>query len=281
MKVLITGRTGFVGKNILYGLQQKYEVIAPSRQGLDVKDGEAVRKFLEQGKFDAVIQLANPNPAKNSLDDSQKMFYDSLRIFMNFYENRNLYGKMIYLGSGAEYDKRKDIAYIKEEALIDDMPADEYGFAKSIMNRLALCSKNIYNFRIFACYGPYDHESKFITHAINCCMRNEPITIRQDCMFDYMQVEDLLNILCWGVENPLNYHDYNVCSGERILLSGIAEKVSTQMQSKYGVQILSDGLNKEYTADNSRLLRELGNYKFITLDEGITKQIIWQRSNTI
>jgi UDP-glucose 4-epimerase len=281
MKVLLTGKTGFVGKNILYRLQQKYNVVAPSRQELDVKDSEAVRDFLKQGAFDVVLHLANPNPVKNSLDDLKNMFYDSLKIFMNFYENQNLYYKMIYLGSGAEFDKRRDIAYFKEEVSNKSIPVDEYGFGKYVMNQLAIKSNNIHNFRIFACYGPYDHNSKFITHAINCCMRNEAITIRQDCVFDYMHVEDLFNIICWGIDNALEHHDYNICSGKRILLSEIAEKVCAQMHSTRGVRILNNGLNKEYTADNSRLLNEMGKYKFLTIDEGISKQITWQRSNTI
>lgn len=281
MKVLVTGKTGFVGKNILNGLKQKYDVTAPSRQELDVKDGNAVHNYLKEGKYDVVLQLANPNPVKNNLDDSKSMFYDSLKIFMNFYENRHLYGKMIYLGSGAEFDKRRDISFFKEEELGSSIPTDEYGFAKYIMNQLTVSSQNIYNFRIFACYGPYDHESKFITHAINCCLRDERITIRQDCLFDYMQVEDLLNIISWGIDHSLIFHDYNICSGKRILLSEIAEKVRDQMNSKLSVQVLNEGLNKEYTADNSRLMQELGDYKFITIDEGITKQITWQRSNVI
>ena len=279
MKVLVTGKTGFIGKNILDGLQQKYDVVAPSRQELDVKDGNAVRSYLKEGKFDVVLQLANPNPVKNNLDDSKSMFYDSLKIFMNFYETRDLYGKMIYLGSGAEFDKKRNIEFFKEEELGSSLPTDEYGFAKYIMNELTLKSQNIYNFRIFACYGPYDHDSKFITHAINCCLRDERISIRQDCLFDYMQVEDLLKIFCWGIENPLNYHDYNICSGKRILLSEIAEKVRVQMGSNLSIQVLNEGLNKEYTADNSRLLQELGDYNFLTIDEGIAKQIMWQRSN--
>lgn len=281
IKVLVTGKTGFVGKNMLLGLKARYEIIDPSRQDLDLKDGNAVRTFLENNKMDVILHLANPNPVKNTLDSQSTLFQDSLRIFFNFYTNRELFGKMIYLGSGAEFDKSKDIINATEIEFGRSIPQDEYGFAKYIMNELCIKSSNIYNFRIMACFGPYDHESKFITHAINCCLRNKVITIRQDCWFDYMHVQDLTNIICWGIENNLKFNDYNICSGQRIKLSEIAEIVNELMQGKRGIQILTEGFNKEYTANNSRLIEELSGYEFISIREGIERQIAWQRSNKL
>lgn len=41
-KILFTGGTGFVGKNIIPILKEKYIVVSPSRKELDLKDTEAV-----------------------------------------------------------------------------------------------------------------------------------------------------------------------------------------------------------------------------------------------
>jgi hypothetical protein len=41
--------------------------------------------------------------------------------------------------------------------------------------------------------------------------------------------------------------------------------------------ILKEGLNKEYTASNRRLLEEIGEYHFISLEEGIRMQIQSER----
>lgn len=278
-KILLTGKTGFIGRNIIEILQKEYEVIAPTRQELDLKSLEAVTTYLKKGKFDVILHCANPNPVKNPLDTLLDMAQDSLQMFMNFYVNSHLYGKMLYLGSGAEYDKRRDLCLINENQINESIPVDSYGFAKCMMNALALKSDNIYNMRIFACYGPYDHDSKFITHAINCSLKDEAVTIRQNCWFDYMHVEDLGKIICWAIAHDLKYHDYNICSGKRITLKEIAEKVCEQLGNVQGISILADGYNKEYTANNSRFLKEIEKFEFISIDEGIAKQIEWQRSN--
>lgn len=279
-KILFTGGTGFIGKNVLPFLKNKYEIVAPARQDLELRDTEAVYQYIRKGQFDVILHSANPNPVKNSMADEQaKMFEDSMRVFMNLYRLRDDYGKLVYLGSGAELDKGKDLCRVKEEEIGQTLPADMYGFSKYLMNELAKQADNVYNMRLFACYGPYDHESKFITHVIRCCIKIQEVTIRQNCYFDYMHVYDFAKIIDWFIDNTPKYKDYNICSGSRYSLLEIAQKVCYQMGNDKPVRLLSGGLNREYTADNSRLLNEMKNMKFISIDEGIAMQIKWEKEH--
>lgn len=278
-KILFTGGTGFVGKNIIPLLKENYEITAPSRKELDLKNTEAVEAYVRKGDFDIVLHSANPNPVKSSdYDQADTMFEDSMRIFMNFYKVSHLCDKLIYLGSGAEFDKTLDIIDIKEEEVFRSLPKEVYGCTKYIMNELALHSRNVYNLRLFACYGPYDHESKFITHCIRCCLNEKPITIRQNCYFDYIHVYDLAKIVEFAIEKNLLFHDYNIAAGKKYSLKEIAEKVNREMNSNQPIVLLSDGWNKEYTADVSRLDSESKLVDdFITIDEGIRLQIKFER----
>lgn len=278
-KVLFTGGTGFIGKNVLPVLNEKYTVYSPARSELPLADTQAVYEYIQKGHFDVVVHSANPNPVKNTADDQSRIFEDSMKIFMNLYRAREHYGKMIYLGSGAEFDKRRDLSGVLETGIGESMPADVYGFAKYIMNELARASSNVYNMRLFACYGPYDHESKFITHAIRCCIRGEDVTIRQNCYFDYLHVHDFGRILSWFIDNDPAYKDYNICSGARYTLLDIAQEVCAQMGNTRPVKILSEGFNKEYTASNKRLLDEIGSFGFISLEKGIEMQIKWEKEH--
>ncbi len=277
-KVLLTGGTGFIGRNILPILRERFDVTAPDRAALDLTDETAVAAYVENGRFDFIFHCANPNPSRNKADAPDRLGLDSLRGYFSLRRCAGSVEKMFYLGSGAEYDKRFDIVSAKEEDVGKHLPADDYGFAKYVMNEDARRSENVYNLRIFGCYGPTDPKTKFIRDAIDCCLENAPITIRQDCLFDYLYVDDLGRIACVLMEKALSFHDYNVCSGKRVALSEIAAVVKEQMNNPYPVDLKKDGMNKEYTGSNARLLKEIGSFAFTDLKDGVARQIAWQKN---
>lgn len=276
---LLTGKTGFVGRNVKDLLAENFDLLSPGRSELDLRDAQSVQSFFETHKVDVVFHCANPNPVKNTLDTNEHFMEDCMRIFLNLYRCRHLYGKMVYLGSGAEYDKSMEIANIREEVCFRSPPKDAYGLAKYAMNMMADRSDNVYNLCLFACFGPWDHASKFITHCIRCCLRDEPVTIRQDCRFDYIHVYDLGRMMVWLGNHDAKHHMYNVSGNEHVLLSEIAAEVCRQMGARHPVQVLNPGLNREYTADGSRFWEESGLPLPMCLKDGIAMQIKWESEN--
>lgn len=276
---LLTGKTGFVGHNVLPILEQDFQVLSPRRSELDLRDIESVREYFRTHSVDVVFHCANPNPVKNSADSPERMTDDSLRLFLNLYACRDLYEKMIYLGSGAEYNKQLEICNIQEAECFRSPPPDSYGLAKYTMNLLASQSANIYNLCLFACYGPGDHASKFITHCIRRCLALQPITIRQDCRFDYIQVTDLGRMMVWMGQHEPQHHMYNVSGCQHVLLSEIAEEVRRQLDLDVPIQVLSEGLNREYTANGKRFWKESNIRPPMPLREGIALQIKWEKEH--
>ena len=277
MNVLLTGAQGFIGRNIAPFLRKKYKLFSPNRFELNLLDEAEVKKYVKDNKIDIIIHSANPNPYKEAnLDKNETFLRDSLRMFLIVLACKRFVKKIIFIGSGAMYDKTRDIVDIKECDFGNHIPIDEYAVAKYVMNMLA--GDNVYNFVVFGCYGPTDDKSKFITHCIRCVLRNEKITIRQDCLFDYMHVNDLADILSWGIDNQLKYNTYNVVSGKKVSLFQIASIVRQKMNSDLPIVILNDGVNKEYTASNMRLLEEYDK-TFISIEQGIEMQIEWEKDN--
>lgn len=279
--VLLTGGSGFVGSNIRPFLEEHYRVFSPNRNELDVRNYENVREYIINNNFDAIVHLASPSPVRSAgFDSYDRLFEDCLKIFLNLYSVRDCCGKIIYSGSGAEFDKRYDIVQVSEESIGKHIPCDDYGRAKYIMNEMARSSQNIYNLRIFGCFGPREYDSKFITHAIKCCLLGNDITIRQDCIFDYLYVEDYAKFVIYCIENELMYHDYNATSGTRISLSQIASTVRQIIGVNNRIIISQEGFNKEYTASNARIMSEIkDNHRLISIEEGIERLIKWEREN--
>lgn len=273
-RILLTGGTGFVGRNIRYGLEQKYEVYAPGRLELDIKNTLAVEQTIKTGIFDAVVLAGIPTKEENRNTLESDVLQSGLLSFMNFYRVRNDTGRIIYFGSGAEFDKQQDISFVTEASLSKRLPVEPYGFSKFLMNQLAVSSDNVYNLRLFGCFGPTDGENKFITHCIRCCMEGNEITIRQDCMFNFLYVDNLLPVLSYCIENRPQFHDYNVCSGRNLLLSEVAAIVKKEMKSSSEVVVLNSEAGKQYSASNGRLLGELPDFEQTYLEEGVQKQIL-------
>lgn len=277
-KVLLTGGTGFIGRNILAPLKKRYDVYAPRRSELNLLDFDLVEALLRKNKYDVIIHTAIPNPTFNEKDSVENLFEDSLRVFMNFYKLQEYYGKMIYFGSGAEFDKSLDIKSIEEEGFGRSLPKNGYGLAKYIMNELCRKSNAIYNLRIFGCYGPTDADFKFITNMIHDCQNEDKLVVNQNCYFDYLYVEDIVQVLDAIISSKPQFHDYNVCSGKRYSLIEIADIVRKEMKSNLPININKDGLNLEYTGNNERLIQEFPFLKLSSIEDGIKKLIEFEEA---
>src|SRR5581483_7834590 len=57
-RILITGASGFIGRNLASQLGSRHELAAPHRAELDLLDAERVRSYLRDGQFDVVIHAA-------------------------------------------------------------------------------------------------------------------------------------------------------------------------------------------------------------------------------
>ena len=235
MKVFITGATGFIGRNLKEQLIGKHDIFSPASRELDLMDENAVKEYIIKHRFDVVIHTATWNATKNSLKDLSKVFPSNCRMYFNIARCSDYYGKkMIYYGSGAEYDRRHWVPKMKEDDFDTYVPVDDYGFSKYIMAKYTEASKNIYDLRLFGVFGKYeDWEIRFISNV--CCKTvwDLPITIKQNVNFDYLYIDDLVKITEWFIENEPKERFYNVCTGRTFDLLTLADRKSTRLNSSH------------------------------------------------
>ena len=283
MKVLITGASGFVGKNVReYFEQKEYDVYAPSSKMLDCLDETAVRQHLESNYYDVILHFAVYGDAVDKSKDGTKILEYNLRIFLNFAKYSSLYGKMIYTGSGAEYDKRYPIQMVREGDLMQHhIPVDQYGLMKYIANQMIEESDNIYNLRLFGIFGKYeDWKTKYISNL--CCksLKDIPLSLRKNCYFDYLYIDDFCRMLelFLHLEKP-KYHVYNTASGKRIDLYSLAELVNEVAENKQKIIVCQEGWANEYTADNNRLLQEIPEFEFTNIKVAVKELYFWYKEH--
>lgn len=267
--IFITGGSGFIGRNIVEFLDSKYKILNPSHKELDLVDNEAVDEFFKKNKIDIVIHVANIGGLRNDIDSNDSI-KNNLKMFFNIVKNKDKFGKMIQFGSGAEYDKSKDIVDIKESDFDLNIPKDDYGFYKYICSKYIENSTNIYCLRIFGIFGKYeDFRVKFISNLICKYICKMPLTMIQDCYFDYIYIDDFLKIIEYFIKNSPKERFFNVGCGDKINLLSLAQKINKLSDYSLPITIKQSGLNREYTSNSNLLKKEIKNLKFMSVDQSI------------
>lgn len=283
MRIFITGGEGFIGRNLNEQLREKYELYVPSHQELELLDESKVNDYLKQHHFDIVIHCAW-NAERDPKIDRNKILEYNLRMFFNLAHCHKEYGKMIYYGSGSEYGKEHLTPKMKEDYFDVHVPMHQDVFSKYVICKYTQKSENIYNLRTFGVFGKYeDWKIRFISNACCKAVWDLPITIRQNVRLDYLHIDDLIKITEWLIMNEPEDKCYNVCSGEVYDLLTLARKIIKISGKNLDIKIAREGMGREYSGDNSRLLSAIGGYTFRDIDECIDELYHWylERKNDI
>lgn len=281
MRNFITGATGFIGRNLKEQLDESYELFTPTSSELDLLDERSVSDYLKKHQFDVIIHTATYDAApKHSTKDKSKVLEYNLKMFFNIARCKDYFDKMIYFGSGAEFNRENWTPKMKEDYFDQHVPADQYGFSKYIMTKYAQISSNIYNLRLFGVFGKYDDwRVRFISNACCSAVLNLPIRINQNVFFDHLYIDDLVKIIKWFINNKPQKNVYNVCTGNVYDFKTLAEKIIKISGKKLDIVIKTKGLGREYSGDNSLLLDELNDFKVTLIDESLKALYHWHDLN--
>lgn len=150
--ILLTGGSGFIGRNILESfLSDKYHILAPSSRELNLPDEKSVDAYFESHQIDIVVHSA-VKPGHRNAKDFSDLFYTNTRMFFNLERHKEEYEKMLVIGSGAIYDSRNYRPKMQEEEWCTHIPADEHGYCKYVCEKVIEKSFNVYDLRVFGIF---------------------------------------------------------------------------------------------------------------------------------
>ena len=278
--ILITGSSGFIGKNLAEILSALYKVYAPKTDELDLNDQYKVEQFFRSHKINIVIHAANYRGKLGQKCAESTILEYGLRMYANLERCSHLYDKMYYFGSGAEYDSRYYRPFMKEDYFGKHIPKDGYGFYKYLLSKQCMLKDNIYDLRLFGVYGKYeDWTRRFISNNVCRVLKGKPMTLSRNVFFDYIYIDDLFNIMCWFIEHEPAHKHYNVCRGSHIDLLSLAMIIKEVMGIEYPLLVNQEGYKLEYSGDNQRLLSEIGGYSFRPFKETIEELVTYYQAH--
>jgi GDP-L-fucose synthase len=274
-KILVLGSTGFIGQNIVDYLTSsdnahRFNVLAPKRQELNLLDTQNIEKYLIEHRPDVVIFSAV----------NIQSLEDNLAMYFNFERCSQYYGKMITIGSGAEYDMKNYQPLMKESYFGENVPTDTYGLSKFVVSKdIEKDHRNIINLRVLGIFGKYeDYSRRFLSNNICHALLGKGISINKNMKFDFIDVNDFLRILDIFMVNEPVHRNYNICTAQPTELLKIANVIKDVHGDSEPVLVKNEGMNPEYSADNSRFINEFGPFEFTPIEESVAVLYQWYKS---
>ncbi|MDE1858496.1 MAG: GDP-mannose 4,6-dehydratase [Thaumarchaeota archaeon] len=186
MKVLVTGASGMVGRNLVGYFREKGVGTVPTDlAGWDVSgnllDKDFVFKTLASQDFDAIIHLAAITELKKTIEDPKTCFEVNCFGTLNMLELAKKKGvSRIIVASSANVFGAPKHNPVSEESPFD--PRVPYDYSKVVSENMAMAFHRSVGLpvaitRSWLLFGEYDQPTRATIRFIRACLKEEPLTL--------------------------------------------------------------------------------------------------------
>ncbi len=230
MRLLVTGASGFLGRNVLLALPRSWQVVALYRPGnstflefvntsqlshvqpvaCDLTNIQQVQQVVEDygGEFDSCLALASNTSIPFSIEQPAQDLITNTLSMLNILQSY-MFDHLVYLSSGAVYIGLTGLVG-PSSAVSPTLPyaisklASEQYVRASALHRQS--PKRATLIRFFGAYGPYEPERKLYTKLVRrfAFERNPHFTVIGDGenFIDAMYVDDAVQALLAVLDAP-------------------------------------------------------------------------------
>jgi len=242
MKILITGATGFIGKNLVKELvRKKHNIRCLVRKESNRRD----IKFLKDLKADIVYgDICNKKSLSNAVEGTAAVIHLA-GILGGFNVNKEDYYSVNVEGTQNILDKctTQKFIYCSTAGVFGPImnckeadspkPSDMYEKTKFLAEKYVREYQNYVIIRPTFVYGPYDMHSLKMFSFIKK-FRIVP-KISKTSKIQPIYVKDVVDILVKAVEKDLDSRIYNIAGTEEIAVSQLFYKISEEL----GIKIMN------------------------------------------
>jgi len=290
---LVTGANGFLGRALIDQLRgsgcavtalvRRAADLPPSVRAVhaDIRDGEAVRAALADGRFDVVFHLAAAGVSPDDRDPGS-MFATNAMATGSLVEATVRAGarSFVYAGSCAEYETAEVGQPITEDHALtrsnlygaSKVAGGIWGMALARQARLPFCW-----LRLFGAYGPGEAPHRLIPYLAQRLAGDEHVDLTPGMQVrDLTCVDDVARALVQAGELALQGHEgpFNVCSGHGVAVGDVAGMVADLMRKPrdllgFGARPYRPDESLWLVGDPSRFRNLTGFAPRVALQEGI------------
>lgn len=301
-KVLLTGGTGFVGKNITNKLSKDYNLISIGSKNCDLRNQNDCNDLLSQIKPDIIIHAAGTVGGIGANKDNPATFmYENLVMGSNIIHGamKNSVSKFILLGTVCSYPKFTQVPF-KETDIWNGYPEETnapYGIAKKTLMKLIETYNQQYGFNgvnliPVNMYGPYDHFNLTTSHVIPALILKVQKAIENKDKFitvwgtgeasrEFLFAPDCADAIHLAITKDVPPDPINIGNGNEIKIKNLVEMICQIMKYDGIIQYDStkpDGQPRR-CLDVNRSKELLAFEAKTSLEDGLKNTINWFLEN--
>jgi len=301
MRILITGGTGFLGKNIEQHLgqflNQDYSLTLVGSSVYDLRCQQACRKMVQYHNPDVIVHAAGSvGGIGANKDNPGKFMYENLIMGANLIERARIekVEKFILLGTVCAYPKHTPVPF-NESDLWNGYPEETnapYGIAKKTLMKMLETYGEQYgmsgaNLVPVNMYGPYDHFNLTSSHVIpalilkfyNAMKNGEEVNLwgTGSASREFLYAPDCVEAIARAVETEVNLEPINIGTGKEITIKELAQEIAEQMNYKGGINWQTDKPDGQprRCLDTTKAKQLLGFEAKTDLKTGLKQTIDW------
>jgi UDP-glucose 4-epimerase len=276
LKILITGISGFLGRNLisklseyeLYGLDIQKEVL----DGVKVFGSDNIEDI--EINFDVVI-ICHAAVASGTTVLSNKILFDVNVSLTEKIVNKFNDAFIVYISTASIYDINLDIVY--EKSIIN--PQSQYAISKYWGEKVVLNNKKSTIIRLSSLYGIGMKENTLISNYINQALQNKVIQVwgKGERVQNYIHVSDVAKVIHLIIQNQQKF-----CGK---LLLGVSKKEYSNLQiaqiiaklTQSEIQFVNDDYSKSFCYNNNYTTNLLNWEIDTSIEERLQNYIEWKQ----
>lgn len=294
-RLLITGGSGFIGRNLLQLLKGRYDIyLISSQKGLsiegfsgqiiycDLLDVIQLSNTISSVKPDKLIHLAwGIEPGNYNLPSNFSWLIASMRLLEIFQEHG---GKSIMItGSCDQYDWALGGC---DEDRTPRVSNSLYGNCKNILEDFALSFCAAHDIqcvwaRPFFMYGQYEDERRLVAYLIKNLLEKKQAIVQNGAVYrDFLHVEDVASLMVTIFELKQS-GVFNIGSGEMYNLGDLALTLADLLDNRGLLTIKKpENVSNKYVVANMDKVKSVTDWQpKYNLETGLLKAIEWWRQD--
>ena len=300
-KVLVTGATGFVGRNITRVLERSYSVVGVGSSDWDLRRQDDCQRMLATVRPDVVVHVAGSVGGIGANQENPgKFMYENLVMGTNLIHESMLQKitKFVMLGTVCSYPKFTPVPFSEAE-LWNGYPEETnapYGIAKKALMKLVETYKEQYGFNgvnliPVNMYGPHDHFNLTSSHVIPALIlkvrqaiqnKDRAITIwgTGKASREFLYAQDLGEAIDLAIQRDISPEPINVGTGKEITIAELVSRITRLME--FQGEIVYDTSKPDgqprRCLDTAKAKTLLGFEAKTDLEQGLRQTIDWYLS---